>query len=87
MLVVSDGGDNGASAAGGDHSDSGGDGGGSFHCEAGSDRRVRFLAPGMVGCDLSEKRFLERLPLRLCQVLGANSTRTGGLWLPWGEFP
>lgn len=49
-------------------------GGGSAHCVAGNDHRVRFLAPRMVGWDLGEKRFLRRLPLGLCQVLGRTST-------------
>lgn len=50
-------------------------------------RWVRFLAPGIVGWDPGEKRFLGRLPLGLYQVLGENSTHSSGLWLPWGEFP
>lgn len=77
------GGDTGARAGVGDHSGSGGgDAAGSVHCEAGSDRRVRFLAPGIVGWDPGEKKFLGRLSLRLCQVLGENSTHSSSLWLP-----
>lgn len=87
MIIMHDGGgiggDTGARAGVGDHSGSGGgDAAGSVHCEAGSDSRVRFLAPGIVGWDLGEKKFLGRLSLRLCQVLGENSTHSSSLWLP-----